>query len=263
MNETGQIETSTGNSSEISSTVKRKPRFLRLMIFMSILAIVYYIVARIWGPGLIGKMDIEPALPHLTGFLALFATWLGWILWSVFFGCRGFFRRLGLAASVLAAGILFFVVFEFEFTGDVEIKNFRLRRWGNRDLTAVTSETNAEVQTVGRFDFPGFLGPNRDGIINGVSLASDWQTTPPKRLWKLEVGEGWSGVCIVNGWLYTMEQRGANECVTCYRLDDGELIWLHETPVGTTTCRRWAKLDRAAHRPIPMARSTHKARRGR
>ena len=57
-------------------------------------------------------------------------------------------------------------------------------------------------------------------------------------LWRQPIGAGWGGFAVVNGVAMTMEQRGELELVTCYRVDDGELIWSyslegrHETFMG-------------------------------
>jgi outer membrane protein assembly factor BamB len=76
-------------------------------------------------------------------------------------------------------------------------------------------------------DTPQFRGPNRDGVINGLHLAHDWTTAPPKQLWRQPVGAGWSAFAVVGGRAYTQEQRGENECVTCYDLLTGHPVWSH------------------------------------
>jgi outer membrane protein assembly factor BamB len=77
-------------------------------------------------------------------------------------------------------------------------------------------------------DWPQFRGPNRDNQIHGLSLATDWNENPPQLAWKHRVGPGWSSMAIVGGRLFTQEQRGENEVVTCYDAATGEEIWAHE-----------------------------------
>src|SRR5260221_5563524 len=55
-------------------------------------------------------------------------------------------------------------------------------------------------------DWPGFRGAQRDGVVRGLSIATDWQAAPPKLAWKLPVGPGWSSMCVVGGRLYTHGQ---------------------------------------------------------
>ena len=81
-------------------------------------------------------------------------------------------------------------------------------------------------------DVPQFFGPNRDGIVTGAKLASDWKASPPKELWRQPIGAGWSAFAVVKGRAYTQEQRGDDELVTCYDLFTGKLLWEH----ADTTC---------------------------
>lgn len=77
-------------------------------------------------------------------------------------------------------------------------------------------------------NFPQYLGPDRRGYLQGPLLDIDWDANKPKELWKQEIGAGWSAFSAANGYAVTMEQRGANELVTCYDIDTGEVMWFHE-----------------------------------
>jgi outer membrane protein assembly factor BamB len=85
----------------------------------------------------------------------------------------------------------------------------------------------ATLSTAGQ-DFPQFLGPNRDGILEGVTLDADWFAQPPEELWRREIGAGWSGFSISRGRALTQEQRGKKELISCYDLATGEPLWVHE-----------------------------------
>jgi outer membrane protein assembly factor BamB len=76
-------------------------------------------------------------------------------------------------------------------------------------------------------DWPGFRGPNRDGIVRGLSINTNWQTSPPKLIWKQPVGPGWSSMCIVGNCVYTQEQRGPLEAIVCRDAASGGEIWAH------------------------------------
>ena len=78
---------------------------------------------------------------------------------------------------------------------------------------------------------PQFFGSNRDGVVLGARLATDWGSNPPRQLWRQPVGAGWSGFSSVNGRLFTHEQFGPDECVTCYDLLTGRRIWSHTNHV--------------------------------
>ncbi|HID23275.1 MAG TPA: hypothetical protein EYP14_12850, partial [Planctomycetaceae bacterium] len=76
-------------------------------------------------------------------------------------------------------------------------------------------------------DWPGFRGPNRDGVVLDAALRTDWKAHPPKLLWRHPVGIGWSSFAVVDGLCFTQEQRGEKELVVCYDFDTGQQIWTH------------------------------------
>ena len=76
-------------------------------------------------------------------------------------------------------------------------------------------------------DWSGFRGRDRDGTVRGVRIETDWKASPPALLWRQRVGPGASSFAVGNGRLYTQEQIGDDEAVTCYALDTGELVWMH------------------------------------
>ncbi len=76
-------------------------------------------------------------------------------------------------------------------------------------------------------DYAQFLGPERNGKLVGIKLARDWQTQPPKLLWRNQVGAAWSSFAVAEHRAITQEQHGALEVVTCYDLKTGEMKWRH------------------------------------
>jgi outer membrane protein assembly factor BamB len=92
------------------------------------------------------------------------------------------------------------------------------------DDGAVTSQATVEATR----PFPQFLGPDRNGVIADRDFAIPDQTQ--KELWRISVGQGWGGIAVQGQYCVTLEQRDAQECVACYRLSDGVLLWLHQSP---------------------------------
>jgi len=93
-------------------------------------------------------------------------------------------------------------------------------------------------------DWPQFRGPNHDGVSAEDGGLEKWPDHGPKVLWKANVGQGYSGIAISGGRLFTMGHRkpGAASSVAeevdqvcCLDAATGAEVWKHSylCPVGS------------------------------
>jgi len=83
--------------------------------------------------------------------------------------------------------------------------------------------------------FPQFLGPDRNGVLPGPRLQTNWSAHPPELIWRRPVGAAWSGFAIVGNVCLTQEQRDGNELVTTSDLATGAPLWSHADPAHFNT----------------------------
>ena len=81
-------------------------------------------------------------------------------------------------------------------------------------------------------DWPQFGGPNRNWISAETGWRTDWAANPPKTLWKIVVGEGFSTVSVAKGRVYTMGNAAGKDTVFCLDADTGAAVWKHVYPCG-------------------------------
>jgi outer membrane protein assembly factor BamB len=87
-------------------------------------------------------------------------------------------------------------------------------------------------------DFSRFLGPEGTCGVDVPVLDPNWQTRPPRLLWRRPIGAGWSGFATCGDHAVTLEQRGDEEIVSCCSVVTGAPEWTvvvkgrHETVLG-------------------------------
>jgi outer membrane protein assembly factor BamB len=97
--------------------------------------------------------------------------------------------------------------------------------FGNHGLKAALAGAPAGEAT---HDWPQFLGPSRDGRSTETGLNLNWKSRPPKVLWKIPVGNGFSSFAVVGDRLYTMMRRGQRDFVVCLQVRDGKECWAYD-----------------------------------
>lgn len=137
-------------------------------------------------------------------------------------------KRLGIVVAVIA---VFLALFRYDGSADGSAFPSLAPRWKKRvslpPLQNIAGPTATTSVPAGVADMPRFLGVNGDGVLPEPDWQTDWKAHPPREVWRIPVGEGWSGFAVAGSRAITQEQRGPEECVTCYDIATGKLVWSH------------------------------------
>ncbi len=163
-------------------------------------------------------------------------------------------HRWRVPTVTVAAVAVFWTAFQFDgFSGEMlPLFRWRFASESPRELKSVTpgaidtDQTQSEspasaIPTEAPITVaasPQFLGPNRNGVYPERGFATPTSESQVDVLWDHGIGDGWSSFAVAGEDAITLEQRDDQECLTCYRLSDGELIWMqqhagrHENQLG-------------------------------
>lgn len=203
-----------------ASRAPRKDRWIGLALFLAAVAAVVFSQKTVS----MGGMLVALALPVMV--LGTVAALL------VTYRMRWPARRWVLMAVLVICAVLFCAKRVDSIGGDLApVVSWRWNPTIEDRSTMIPAEeahgTANLPATAGPSDWPEFRGTARDGRVLGASFSTDW-ATPPREVWRRKIGAGWSSFSAVGDYLFTQEQRGKQELVTCYRADTGELVWQNE-----------------------------------
>jgi len=74
-------------------------------------------------------------------------------------------------------------------------------------------------------EWPQWGGPHRDFTADVAGLADSWPPEGPRKLWSRSLGEGYSGVAVADGRLFTAMRRGNQEVVVALDAATGRTLW--------------------------------------
>ncbi len=202
-----------------------RERWVAVALMIVAFVATSYLVDESIATAMMGMMLAVYAIPVLS---------LAFVVWAV--ASRRLAdgpRRAAMVATILLACGMWTLVRTGGFTGDMD--NDFAWRWAQTPEERLLAQAgdeptglrSAEESTEMVVVWPGFRGPDRDSIIRGVRITTDWTESPPVELWRRPIGPGWSSFAIRGDLLYTQEQRGEEEVVACYSVITGEPVWRH------------------------------------
>ncbi|QDU92694.1 outer membrane biogenesis protein BamB [Lignipirellula cremea] len=87
-----------------------------------------------------------------------------------------------------------------------------------------TPAANVAPVPVKKADWPGFLGPQRNGLIAPANWSPEL-SRGVKTVWRTNVGIGYSSISVAGGKAYTMGYRDGRDEIFCFDALTGEQIW--------------------------------------
>ncbi len=162
----------------------------------------------------------------LTALIVILAVFLGF-LWLLCFSRLRW--RVKLISAAVAVFGLFLLINLFQFKG-VSGDFVPIFEWRWQERPSIFQADSSSISDTQRqtTDYPQFLGPNRNGVVTSIKLNLDWETHPPKLVWRRPMGAGWSGFAVVGNNAITQEQEGDWEKVVAYDLHTGEVLWSYQ-----------------------------------
>ena len=207
------------------SRAPRSERWGAVILMVGAMVATSQIVHVSIATGMMGLLLLVYAIPVLS---------LAFVVWAL--ASRGLAngpRRATMVATILLSCGVWALVQTGGFTGDGDSDfSWRWAETAEERLLAQLSNESwvplaVPVSVETGAEWPGFRGPNRDSIIPGVQIETNWSASPPVELWRRPIGPGWSSFAVQGDLLYTQEQHGDDEVVACYRVSTGEHVWRH------------------------------------
>lgn len=135
------------------------------------------------------------------------------------------------------AGVVLLALYRFwDFGGGLQLAGCsldfdRIRQYDRLEENRARQRETAPPAEVASIEGPpwtDFRGPHRDGVVTGGNISLDWQTNPPREIYRQPIGEGYASFVVDRGRAYTIEQRRSNEAVTCYDVATGRELWIFQ-----------------------------------
>jgi outer membrane protein assembly factor BamB len=92
-------------------------------------------------------------------------------------------------------------------------------------LAGVAGAATLAATDAGKADWPQYRGPQRTGLSQETGLLKSWPQTGPKALWRVPLGDGYSGISLSGGRAFTMYSKGGEEFAGAFDAATGKEIW--------------------------------------
>lgn len=96
-------------------------------------------------------------------------------------------------------------------------------------IVAFSAVLTAGALAAAAADWPQYRGPARDGHSAERGVARPWPEAGPKELWRVPLGEGYSGIAVADGRAYTLFAHGREEFALCLDAATGKEVWRFRT----------------------------------
>ena len=207
------------------SRASRSERWGAVVLMIVTLLATSRIIHESIATGMRGMMFAIYAIPVLSLAFVVWAVASRWLPDKI--------RRAEMVLTILLACGMWALVRSDGITGDgaaefawrwTKTHEERLLTQADDEPTVLSSPRRATETGTG---WPGFRGRDRDGIIRGVRIETDWSASPPVELRRRPIGPSCSSFAVRGDLLYTQEQRGDDEIVACYSVATGDPVWKH------------------------------------
>ncbi len=220
---------------------------LRIWITLSSLAAASALVRFGWLELIAGEV-VDQAVRNIITLILVFSGLVSLLLWFLRESGHSLALKRGVAGGLATAILLAVALLRIERVSGDLVPEFVFRWQRSRDTllpsaASVARDVRQSAAEPGDWsatpgDFPQFLGPGGNARLPDVEIATDWDTRPPKLLWRRPIGAGWGGFATCGAHAVTLEQRGEDEAISCYAIRTGDPEWVvavparHETVLG-------------------------------
>lgn len=95
---------------------------------------------------------------------------------------------------------------------------------------------NVPVESKATSSWPNLYGPNHQSLIVDDRIRSVWEAGPPRELWRIDVGTGYSSPVLKENRVVVVHRKGDSEIIECFSAENGSTLWSKSFP-ATYECR--------------------------